>query len=346
MSLEAALNLREPRVAAWDSDALIVLAVGRDRAEVVAREQIPRADRHAIERQLEQHEIPMGATHAGCGFVWLFTDEFLAVVQIGVGIRLEALRSDLVIAGRRVRMREVVAVQSFVDRTEAGHRGVRVVLTNNDSVTFAEQRDATRTSPEDETWIALLGRGLAAQIGVPYRDEAGKESMPGRRGDPETDVLIQGLIDAYTHWDDPDRVARREAREAAVRVRDEAILDLAYIESGQRGELPMDVAVAKMAAHFAAKIEREIPDVGPFKEIHQALPEIDNGGYVAFDLKPAQSGRVLELRVESPSGEFKESEVLRTGSTAELVRYLRAAALPDHVLPVMRRLTDATRDGI
>jgi hypothetical protein len=163
--------------------------------------------------------------------------------------------------------------------------------------------------------------------------------------DPATDALLNGLIDAYVRWDDSDRVAACEAREAAVARRDAAILDLAYIESGQRGDAPMDVAVAKMAAHFAARIERDVPDVGTFAPIHQPLPEIENGGYIALDLKPADSARVLELRVESPSGEHTSNEVLRSGSTAELVRYLRAAAFPGQLVPIMQRLTEATRES-
>jgi hypothetical protein len=101
-----------------------------------------------------------------------------------------------------------------------------------------------------------------------------------------------------------------------------------------------------MAAHFANWIEREVPDVGTFSKIHQPLPEIENGGYIAPDLKPvASDARVLELRVESPSGEPTASEVLRTGSTAELVRYRRAAELPDQVVPIMERLTAATSES-
>ena len=236
---------------------------------------------------------------------------------------------------------------------------MRVVLTNGDAVTVAEEHDPTpefdptygRINLElDAGWIVMLGRDLAAQLGVVFRDQLGDREVqpPARKrpGHAATDAFLEGLIDAYEHWDDPDRVARREAREAAVRKRDQVLLELAYIESGQRGDTPMDIAVAKMAAHFAARIERDVPDVGAFAEIHQPLPEIENGGYIALDLKPAASGgRVLELRVESPSGEHTASEVVRTGSTVELVRYLRAAGFPDHLLPIMQRLTDATSDS-
>lgn len=350
MTLQAALAQRGPRVAAWDSadggNALTIVALARDRASVIARETIPRGERAAVERTLAEHGIVIGATHRECGFVWVCNDEYLVVVQLGVGIVLEALRSDLVIAGRYVRVREVEAIQSFVDRAEAGHRGVRVVLKGGDAVTFAEERIAR--SEADAGWIAVLGRDLAAQLGVVHRDElSGRDYQPPKqRGDADTDAFIEGLIDAYVHWDDPDRVARREAREAAVRARDAVILDLAYIESGQRGDAPMDVAVAKMAAHFAGRVERDVPDVGTFAAIHQPLPEIENGGYIALDLKPADGGtRVLELRVESPSGEHTASEVVRTGSTADLVRYLRATTLPDLLLPIMQRLTAATSDG-
>ena len=197
---------------------------------------------------------------------------------------------------------------------------------------------------------------------IVVRDARGKESTesfewqaradtqspaPEPTADPATDALIDGLIEAHVHWDDPDRVARRKASEEAREARDKAILDLAYIESGQRdADTPMDVAVAKMAAHFAGRIEREVPEVGTFAAIHQPLPEIENGGYIALDLKPVAGGaRVLELRVESASGEHTVSEVLRTGSTADLARYLREPTFADELVPIMERLTEATRES-
>jgi uncharacterized protein YjbI with pentapeptide repeats len=363
MTLDAALAQRRPRVAAWDGgdlgNVLSIVAVERNDAKVIARESVPLPERSAVERRLAQHGIPIGATHRGCDFVWVCDDEHLTVVQLDAGITLEALGADLVIAGRRVEIREVAAILSFVDRDDIGHRGVRVVLINGDAVTFAEEHDPTpavdpaygRMNLElDAGWIVMLGRDLAARLVVVHRDELwDREIQPPaakQPGDAATDAFVEGLIDAYQHWDDPDRVAQREARDAAVRKRDEAILELAYIESGQRGDAPMDVAVAKMAVHFAGRIEREVPDAGTFTAIHQPLPEIENGGYVALEIEPVEgSGRVLELRVESASGEHTASEVLRTGSTAGLVRYLRAAAFPDQVVPLIEQLTEATREG-
>ena len=53
-------------------------------------------------------------------------------------------------------------------------------------------------------------------------------------------------------------------------------LDLAYIKTGQRGELPLDVAVARMFDHFAGELERGTSDG------RQPLPALDPGGYVVL----------------------------------------------------------------
>jgi len=356
MTLDEALAQPGRRVAAWDhggdGNTLLIVSVAEDDAKVISRETVAAERRSTIERQLMQHGIPIGSTDRSCGFIWVCTEAHLAVVRLGAGTSLEASGADLVIASRRVERRDVAAVQCFYN-DDVTHRGVCVWLANGDAFTIAEQHD-----PIDPTrnldffllgvdWIFSLGQDLAVRLGVQLQDSTWKGVVRApalqRPADAATDVLFDGLVDAYVRWDDPDRVARRAAREAAEQKRDAAILDQAYIESGQRGDAPMDVAVAKMAAHFAGRVEREVPDDRTFEVIHQPLPEIENGGYIALDLKPAASGgRVLELRVESPSGEHTANEVLCSGSTAELVRHLRAPEFPDQLLPIMRRLTDVT----
>jgi hypothetical protein len=357
MSLEAALAQRGRRVGAWASsvggDFLSIVAVEYHDAKVIAREKIAHAGRSAIERRLEQHGIPIGATCAGCDFVWVCTDEQLAVVRLGAGITLEALGADLVIAGRHVEMRDVAGVQWFFNH-DVTHRGVRVWFANGDALTIAEQHDPIDPARNLDSftlgadWIFRLSQDLAVRLGVALHDETWegvvRPPAPRSPADAGTDALIDGLVDAHLHWDDPDRVAQRKAREGAREARDSAILDLAYIESGQRGDAPMDVAVAKMAVHFAGRIDRDVPDVGPFAPIRQPLPEIENGGYIALDIKPVETGGcVLELRVESPSGGHTACEVLRGGSTADLARYLREPTLPDKLVPIMERLTEAAR---
>jgi len=136
------------------------------------------------------------------------------------------------------------------------------------------------------------------------------------------------------------------ARADESRKRDAEILALAYIQSGQRGDAPLDVALRKMADYFAGRIEQEVAGSGAIAPIHQSLPELKNGGYIALDLKALDGAmRALELGVESPSGENKAVEVVRTGTNADLVRFLRSAELPDELIPLMQRLTDATRES-
>lgn len=363
MTLEDALALKGLRIAAWDRSSggagiLSIVALDRKRAEVVAQETVAKTEQAATEEKLRQHGILIGGTCRRCDFVWVFDGAHCCVVRLDHGVEAEAIGGDLVIGGRRFPVQNVRAVVSFVDRANIAHRGVKLQLANGSEPVVVEEIDLApgvdpgygRTNLEiDAGWIVFLGRELAANLHVRHRDELWDKVTPPpaapRRRDNSTDALLDGLIDAYEHWDDPDRVAAREARAQAQAKRDSAILDLAYIESGQRGDAPMDVALAKMADHFAARIERDIPAKGEFEAIHQPLPEIENGGYIALDLRPLESAtRLVELRVESPSGENKAVEIVHTGTNVEVVRFLRSPSLPGTLLAVMGRLTETTRD--
>lgn len=362
IGLDAALAQAGPRLAAWDRSAegqgrLVIVAVGRQTATVIAKERIAPEQRAAVEQRLLDSGVLIGSTFRACDYVWVVSDEVCAVVKLDEGIVTEALGADLVITGRRVKIRDVKSVVSFVDPADIAHRGVKVKLGDGSEPVIAEEVDPTpsidptygRQNLEiDAGWIVALGRDLATNFGVPHHDELWDRTTPPlvMRVDPATDNLIESLIEAYEKWDEPARVAKRKARQAAMDARNKVILDEAYIQSGQRGDAPMDVAVAKMAAYFAGRIENEVAPAGAFDVIHQPLPEIENGGYIVLELKPGDGDvRVLELRVESPSGENKASEVIRAGTTGDLLRYLRSAQLVEQVLPMMERLTEATREG-
>lgn len=357
MTLDEALSLRVPRVGVWEGDTLAIVALERASARLLVRQMFAAEERPALEQRLVENGVVIGATHRACDFVWVFDDEHCSVVQLDVGITAEAIGRDFVIGGRRCRISDIVHVISFVDRGDIAHRGVKLRLADGSEPVVAEERDpAPSIDPTygrqnleiDAGWIVILGRELAANLGVPHHDELWDRVTPAPprpRRTSSTDAVLDGLIEAYLRWDEPARVAKREALAAAKARRDQVILDLAYIESGQRGDVPMDVAVAKMAEHFAGRIERETADLGPFAPIHQPLPEIENGGYIALDLKGRDDGtRALELHVESPSGERMAHELLREGTSSEIVRFLRSPALPEELLPLMERLTDATRD--
>ncbi|MBA3460913.1 MAG: hypothetical protein H0T46_13170 [Deltaproteobacteria bacterium] len=362
IGLEAALAQAGPRVAAWDRSiegdgSLTVVAITRDTATLLARERVPKAERAALEQRLRDHRILIGNTFRNCDYVWVVEDEHCAVVKIEGGVVAEAIGANLMVTGRRVNIHNIKSIVSFVDAADIAHRGVKVNLADGSQMIVAEEHDQApsfdptygRQNLEiDAGWIVALGHDLATNLGIAHHDEIwDRVTQPiGMGRDSGTDRLIDGVIDAYNRWDDPDRVAKRQARVAAVEARDKVILDQAYIESGQRGDAPMDVAVAKMAAYFAGRIEREVAPTGTFTSIYQPLPEIDNGGYVALDLKPgAGDRRVLELRIESPSGENKRSEVVREGTDADLARYLRSPELVEQLLPLMEKLTEETRES-
>ena len=105
-------------------------------------------------------------------------------------------------------------------------------------------------------------------------------SHSGRDGhdDKATSELVDGLIDAFHQWDDPARVAARAALAEQKEWGIQQILELSYIQSGQRGSTPMDVAIRQMRDYFAGRIAAEASPVGPLPRLHQPLPEIDNGG--------------------------------------------------------------------
>ena len=48
--------------------------------------------------------------------------------------------------------------------------------------------------------------------------------------------------------------------------------------------------------------------------------------------------------MDSPSGENKAAEVIHDGTCAEIVRLLRSSAIATRLLPVIEKLTAATRD--
>ncbi len=362
IGLDAALALPGPLVAAWDRSCegdglLTVVAITRDTATVIAREKVREAERAQLEQRLTDQGIHIGSTFRGCDFVWVVDGGLCAVVKVDGGVVAEALGAHLVVAQRRVNIHNIEAVVSFVDSADLAYRGVKIQLTDGTELIVAEQRDQApsfdptygRQNLElDAGWIVALGHDVATNLGVVHHDELWhRVRQPVRpRPDRGSDQRIEGLIDAYNRWDDPDRVTKRRARAAAVEARDKVILDQAHIESGQRGDTPMDIAVAKMGAYFAGRIDVELAPEETFATISQPLPEIDNGGYIALDLKPvAGERRSLQLRVESPSGQNQRSEVVREGSNTEIAGFLRSAELVERLLPLMEKLTEATRDS-
>ena len=359
IGLDAAIEYPGLRIAAWDRSRegdgqLTIVAIGRDAVTVLTRETVAHADRARVEERLKNRGVLIGSTYRGCPFVWVVDDARFAVVSLDKGHMVtDAFGTDLVVGGQRFRIADVQVVVSFVDTNDIAHRGVKLQLADGREPIVAEERDpgalfdptyGRQNLELDAGWIVVLGRELATNLGVEHHDELWHRVTPPAR--PRTDRVIEGLMEAYERWEDPDRVAKRQARATAEDARNKVILDQAYIESGQRGDAPMDVAVAKMADYFAGRIEREIAASGPFTSIYQPLPELDNGGYIALDLKPTTGERrLLELRVESPSGENKACEVVRDGTTADLVRFLRSSELVEQLLPLMTKLTDATRES-
>ncbi|MCK6550060.1 hypothetical protein L6R52_29770 [Myxococcota bacterium] len=147
--------------------------------------------------------------------------------------------------------------------------------------------------------------------------------------------FVDGLVEAFARYDDPDRVAARAAADAAKDARDAEILERAYLETGQRGSLPLDVAVARMFEHFARALERGT-------NARQPLPELDPGGYVV--LRSDEGALILE--VEPPSGDVKHADVLVRGALPELVTFLRSRESVPAVIGAIERLTAATRAPI
>jgi hypothetical protein len=174
------------------------------------------------------------------------------------------------------------------------------------------------------------------------------EETPRSDADRATSTLVDGLIDAFHNWDDPWAAAQRDLL-AATRDRGiQQLLELAHLQSGQRGSAPLDVAISQMCDHFARRIEAAAAaatSAGPLSQLEHPLPEIDNGGHVALVVVAAGKHQRLELQVESPSAENKAAETLHEGTTAEIVSLLRASAIAARLTPVIEKLTVVTRQA-
>lgn len=356
MTLEHALTQNSPKVAAWNrsvsnANALKLIDVSPGKAEVLVRETVSGAARADLERRLLEHGVLTGATWRRSRIVWVVGPRKVAIWEIGKGLVVEGVGATIVLQGKPLAVSELSAVVSFHDEVDYAIRGITFRLRNGTEVVAVREHDEVAAMEPaygldhllvDGGWITHLGRELAATLGLEHDDQLTGQVTPAPpRMTPDTERLVEGLVESFYRWDEPDRVAARAALADEKEREQKKILELAWLRSGQRGSDPLDVAISKMADFFAGRIEAEAPTTGPMDRLAQPLPEIENGGYVVLEFIAADGGsRLLELRVESASGENKAAELLRRGTNAELVRSLRSPSLATTVIPLIERLTE------
>jgi hypothetical protein len=92
---------------------------------------------------------------------------------------LRKVAGQLVLKSRRLAASDVVAVISFYDEADYGHRGVKLAL-KHEEVLVAEEHDPAAELDVrygwdnllvDAGWISYLGRDLATCLCVPHQDQ-------------------------------------------------------------------------------------------------------------------------------------------------------------------------------
>jgi hypothetical protein len=141
--------------------------------------KLPAASRAATIAALRKRGIRSGGTYGGHEYVWLFDDDGGGVWSKSARLA-HATRDALELASGRVPRDIVTAVvtvmsDDFIERSvvvELPDGTQRVVASERDTIA---ELDPTYTRNEllasDARWMSLLGRALAAWLGVPLRDE-------------------------------------------------------------------------------------------------------------------------------------------------------------------------------
>ncbi|MBP9085394.1 MAG: hypothetical protein KBG15_04710 [Kofleriaceae bacterium] len=171
-------------IAAWDlcpmrASWLGEYDVGPSGARLGEQRQVPDDQRDAVLDALAKRHVALGATYQGGPAVWTFADALHGGVWSPTGQKLVGSNVEFTLGFRTVAGGDVTAIESFVDADDLGHRGVRLMLGDQDAIVVIEQYDsAVHDNPAygrdnaavDAAWASALGRDLAAWLNVPHHD--------------------------------------------------------------------------------------------------------------------------------------------------------------------------------
>lgn len=184
---------------------------------------------HGVVERLRALPLRSVVAWHGCSYLWSIGDQSCTVWQLNMPPALQT-DGDVVKAQFTQHARaDLVEVCSFHDDEKRDAHGVEVALRDGRFHIIAQQFS------EHSAWSVDLARTLAAHLGLPYRHLTPAGSKPEvearkRAAEEQTARFIDGLVEAHHHWDDPDRVAAREAREAEKEPRATTIATRAHLQ--------------------------------------------------------------------------------------------------------------------
>lgn len=174
-------------LAAWDlhpsyAGCLRQFAVGLGGAHLLEHRLVPPALRGAAIDELATRGVAVGWTYFGGPATWFLGDAHYAGVWSTTGQKLIGSAVALILGFRTVGRCNINAVQTFVDTDDPGHRGVKLLLSDQSEVVVIEHHDRVAnddsarnqsTVVSDGAWASELGQDLAAWLDVPHQDELG-----------------------------------------------------------------------------------------------------------------------------------------------------------------------------
>ncbi len=171
-------------VAAWDWSApndhsCGIYELGPDHAKLIVHDK--RARDTATIANLEARGVRIGSVYRSSEYLWIIEGADCEVWSTNGadGVLLRNVAGQLALKSRTLDVSEVVAVISFYDDADYGHRGVKLAL-KNEEVLVAEEHDPAAELDVtygwdnllvDGGWISHLGRDLATCLGVPHQDQ-------------------------------------------------------------------------------------------------------------------------------------------------------------------------------
>lgn len=184
MSLNEALMRHEPRVGAWDYKSaghrtLRVYAVGLSGAKLLAVEEVADDAREDTNDRLRRRNVRVGGTHRDQQYVWVF-DEKGAAIWSETALVAQGTSTELGVGKASVQRAQVVTIETFFDKNDIGHRGVRCVRKDGGALVVVEERDESpKLDPTydagnleaDIEWAYYLGQDLSLWLDVPHHDQ-------------------------------------------------------------------------------------------------------------------------------------------------------------------------------
>lgn len=154
--------------------------------------------------------------------------------------------------------------------------------------------------------------------------------------------LAKTILDALDKPKDPERRAYEEQKDRE----DREALEKFYLVTGQKPPPHAESTDGPIVAalHELADRVEQTPHVGSFAPIDVGFTPVEGTKAVLrFSPLPStpESGRYVELRVFSKSGQSKSSQWLTSGSNDVLFAYLRRPDAVTEVMKTMREIVEA-----